>query len=242
MHVVVTGAAGLVGREVVQALDVSHELWLVDCQPVPGRQALRADISKLPAADDPQGWPNAFAGADVVVHLAEDPRPQADWHRVLHNNIVGTWNVLWTAAGHGVRRIVYASSHWAVHLLQPESGSALARDGQIGTGVTPRPDTPYGAAKVAGETLGRMLVDTGKLQTFVAVRIGHYDPKPPDDDHYRHYGISRADIRELFRRCVEGKFTGFHVVYGASDVSAGPFDLSDTCRLLDWEPGGLEIR
>jgi NAD+ dependent glucose-6-phosphate dehydrogenase len=242
MHVVVTGAAGGVGREVMEALGAVHDLRPVDCQPVPERQALLADISKLPAAGDPHAWTDAFTGADVVVHLAEDPRPQADWQRVLHNNIVGTWNVLWTAAEHGVRRVVYASSHWAVRLLQPESGSAFVCERRIGSGVIPRPDTPYGAAKVAGETLGRMLVDIRKLQTFVAVRIGYYHPAPPDDAHYRQYGISGTDIRELFRRCVEGEFAGFHVVYGASDVAAAPFDLSDTCRLLDWEPAGLEIR
>lgn len=242
MRVVVTGSAGIVGSEVLNALDGPHDLRLIDHRPVPGHTALRADISKLPAAVDHHGWTNAFAGADVVVHLAEDPRPQADWQRVLHNNIVGTWNVLWTAAGHGVSRIVYASSHWAVHLLQPESGSKLVSDRKIGSGVAARPDTPYGAGKVAGETLGRMLVDIGKLQTFVAVRIGHYTPAAPDDARYRQYGISGTDIRELFRRCVEGEFAGYHVVYGASNVDATPFDLSNTCRLLDWEPAGLDIR
>ena len=195
MRIVVTGAAGGVGREVVEALDASHDLRLVDCQPIPDRQAILADISKLPAASDPETWTDAFSDADVVVHLAEDPRPHADWQRVLHNNIVGTWNVLWTAAEQGVRRVIYASSHWAVHLLQPESGSAIVHEGRIGTRVIPRPDTPYGAAKVAGETLGRMLVDIGELQTFVAVRIGHYHPEaPPPDDR------TLPGIRHIRRR------------------------------------------
>jgi nucleoside-diphosphate-sugar epimerase len=238
MRIAVTGAAGIVGREVVRALEASHELRLVDCQPVAGQQTLLADISKLPADGDPHAWTDAFAGADVVVHLAEDPRPESDWQRVLHNNIVGTWNVLWTAAEQGVRRVVYASSHWAVHLLQLESGSSLADGSQIGTRVMPRPDTPYGAAKVGGETLGRMLVDTGKLQSFVAVRVGWYHPAPPDTERYRQYGMSGSDVRHLFQRCVEAEFAGFHTVYGTSNISDGPFDMSDTCRLLDWEPAG----
>ena len=239
MRIVVIGAAGMVGREVVEALDTSHELQLVDCQAVTGRQVSIADISVLPVDGEPGDWRELFTGADVVVHLGEDPRPHADWQRVLHNNIVGTWNVLWTAAEQGISRVVYASSHWAVHLLQLESNSSLADGSKIGTRVTPRPDTPYGAAKVAGETLGRMLVDTGKLQSFVAARIGWYDPKPPDTERYRQYGISGNDIRDLFRRCVEVDFTGSHIVYGISNVDDGPFDMSDSCSLLDWEPAGL---
>jgi len=240
VRIVITGAAGIVGREVVESLDVSHELRLVDHRVIAGRQALIADISVLPVDGDSGDWRELFTGADVIVHLGEDPRPHADWRRILHNNIVGTWNVFWTAAEQGISRVVYASSHWAVHLLELESNSPLADGSKIGTRVTPRPDTPYGAAKVDGETLGRMLVDTGKLQSFMTVRIGWYDPEPPDTERYRQYGISGPDIRGLFRRCVEADFTGSHIVYGVSNISNGPFDMSDTCSLLDWEPAGLD--
>ena len=60
-------------------------------------------------------------------------------------------------------------------------------------------------------------------------------------ERFREYGISGADLRELFRRCVEGAFTGFHTVYGVSNLNDAPFDMSDTCRLLDWEPAGLGL-
>lgn len=239
MRIAVTGAAGIVGREVVEALASSHELVLIDCEPVVGRKALRADVSVLPTTGDPDAWTDAFAGVDVVVHLAEDPYPQAYWQRVLHNNVVGTWNVLWTAAEQTVNRVVYASSHWAVRLLELESGSSFANGGKIGSQVTPRPDTPYGAAKVGGELLGRMLVDTGRLYSFVAVRIGSYHPAPTELERYREIGMSKADMRSLFLRCVEADYNGYHVVYGASNLTAGPFDMSDTCSLLNWRPEGL---
>jgi uronate dehydrogenase len=244
MQVVITGAAGDVGREIVRALEGSHDLRLLDCRPMQDRRALRADVSHLPEAGDPTDWTALMADAGAVVHLAEDPRPHAHWQRVLHNNIVGTWNVLWSAADRNVRRLIYASSHWAVHLLQPESRSALVSGERIGSRVTPRPDTPYGAAKVAGETLGRMLVDTGRADTFVAVRIGHYHPEPRllDAARYRCYGISGVDLRELFRRCVEADIAGFHVVYGISNPAAAPFDMTYTSELLDWQPAGLQIR
>lgn len=236
MRVVVTGAAGVVGREVVAELARDHDLCLIDREPIVGRPALRANLCDDPAIGGTPEWAKAFSGADVIVHLAVDADCGSDWRHVLHSNIVMCWNVIWTAAEHHVPRVVYASSHWAVRLLEPESGSSLATDRRIDAQVTPRPDTPYGAAKVCAEALGRMLVDIGKLQSFLAIRIGSYAPQPPDTEHYRQMGMTGADLRSLFRRSVEAEFTGFHVIYGSSNVQDGPFEMSETCRLLDWTP------
>ena len=60
-----------------------------------------------------------------------------------------------------------------------------------------------------------MFVDEQKLRSFVAVRIGSYNPVFPDDEELRTRWIGTDDIRSLFRRCIEAEFTGFHVVYGS---------------------------
>jgi hypothetical protein len=89
-----------------------------------------------------------------------------------------------------------------------------------------------------------MFVDEKKLQSFVAVRIGFYDPTLASEDvnnndEVRTRWIGTGDIRRLIRRCVEAEFGGFHVVYGVSAQPTVPYDLSHTRRLLSWEPREL---
>jgi nucleoside-diphosphate-sugar epimerase len=246
MRVVITGAAGSIGREIVDDLSGSYELSLLDRKPVPGYETIIADLSKLSAkAQLSSGseiglrrWADAVEGAEVVVHLAEEPSSEATWHRVLHNNIQTTWNVLQASIRHKVRRFIYASSNFAVKALEMGLAPACYEPNgpKIGSDVQPRPINPYGIGKACGEITGRMLVDGEKLNSFLAVRIGWYEPNPPEIEGYQRLGIGAHDLRSLFRRCVEAEFEGFHVVYGVSAQTISPYDLSQTCNLLSWKP------
>src|SRR5687768_1647188 len=106
MRVIITGAAGQIGKQLVDELSGSHEICLIDLRPVNGREAIIGDLSR-PAAragwrrwlkSKPEHWSNVFEGAQVVVHLAADIDPRARWESVLPNNIEGTWNVIHAAA------------------------------------------------------------------------------------------------------------------------------------------------
>lgn len=52
------------------------------------------------------------------MHLAEDPDSEAAWQRVLHNNLQATWSVLQARVQHWVRRVIDASSIWAMKALE----------------------------------------------------------------------------------------------------------------------------
>jgi len=246
MRVVITGAAGQIGREMVQELSDSHELYLIDRHPVPGRSSIIADLARnrvawqlrLSSLSKLRRWRDAFEGAEVVLHLAAAADPEATWRQVLHHNIQATWNVFQAAEQHRVSRVVYASSNWAVKALERELAPACYTPGgpKIGSEVPPRPIAPYGITKACGEIIGRTFVDEQTLSSFVAVRIGWYHPSPPRSEEYQHLGIGAKDLRSLLRRCVEAKFEGFHVVYGVSAQPTAPYDLSHTRRLLSWEP------
>ncbi len=249
MRVVITGAAGSIGSQLIEELAPLHELRLIDLRPVESRDSIIADLSRCHALSGWRKWftskfflwSDAFEGAEVVVHLAANIQPWVPWEKVLPDNIQGTWNVIEAAAKYQVPQVVFASSNWAVKALEKKLAPACYRPNgpKIGSDAPPCPITPYGISKAFGELTGRMFVDEQKLRSFVAVRIGYYNPACPDDEELRTRWIGASDIRSLFRRCIETQIRGFHVVYGVSAQPTVPYDLSHTRRLLSWEPQQL---
>ena len=242
MRAVITGAAGKIGRQLVEEFSGLYELHLLDLNPVPGHDSVFADLANADSKTESSGegsasrpvhWSEGFVNADVIIHLAQGPSEKG-----MINSIRMTWNVLQAAVQHRVNRVVYASSNWAVKGLELSMApGCYAPDGpKIGSDAEPQPRTAYGVAKTCGEMTGRMLVEEQNLDSFIAVRIGCYDPNPQEDEYYHRMGISTRDIRSLFRSCIERPFKGFHVVYGVSAQTTAPYDLSYTRRLLSWEP------
>jgi nucleoside-diphosphate-sugar epimerase len=246
MRIVITGAAGQIGKQLVDELSGIHEIRLIDRHPIKGRESYIADLSRSPARTGWRDWfkarsarwGNAFKGARVVIHLAANIDPLAPWESILPNNIHGTWNVISAAATYRVERVIFASSNWVTKALEKRLAPDCYRsDGpKIDSETAPLPLTPYGLSKSFGELAGRMFVEEQKLKSFIAVRIGHYAPNPSKDEMLRARWIGVEDIRSLFRRCVETELEGFHVVYGISAQTTAPYDLSHTRKLLDWEP------
>jgi NAD+ dependent glucose-6-phosphate dehydrogenase len=246
MRVLITGAAGQIGREIVDELSRDHDLCLIDRLPIKGRPSLVADLSRQPPgsrigrlfSSKSRRWSDVFVGAQVVIHLAAERRPTAPWEKVLADNIRGTWNVIEAAARSGVPRVIFASSNWAVRALERKMAPDCYRVSgpKIGSDTSPAPLGAYGLSKATGELVGRMFVDNAQLRSFVAVRIGNYSPEPSEDPEAPIRRIGTHDLRSLFRRCVEAEFEGFHVVYGVSAQTIAPYDLSHTRRLLCWEP------
>lgn len=249
MRVIITGAAGRIGSEIVKELSGTHELCLIDRIPVSSCASIIADLaqdrvrsfrkpwskSRLPR------WMEVFENVDVVLHLAADPNHRASWQQVFPNNIKATWNVIEAAARHRVPRVVFASSNWAVKALERALAPAcyLPEGPKIDSAALPSPLTPYGISKGFGELTGHTFVDEQRLASFVAVRIGSYRQVPPRDEGKCRLWIGTQDLRSLLRSCVEVAFEGFHVVYGVSAQPTIPYDLSHTRRLLSWEPQQL---
>jgi uronate dehydrogenase len=249
MRIVITGAAGRIGSQIVEELSGTHELCLIDRRPVPGRCSTIADLANYPESGSwkdcfsrkNRRWTSAFEKSDVVIHLAANPKTGARWEEVLPDNIRATWNVLEAAAKYRVPRLVFASSNWAVKAheqsLAPdcylESGPKMASE------MPPSPLTVYGLSKAFGELAGSMFVREGKLKSFLAVRIGNYNRRPTTDEAVRARWIGEEDLRSLFRHCVEAELKGFHVVYGVSAQKTAPYDLAHTRQLLSWLPRQL---
>lgn len=114
MKVVVTGATGNVGTALLRSSGTGPELvGIARRRPPRGREPY--DRARWVSCDigDPAAatlLPKAFAGADVVVHLAWAVHPQRTDPPLTRTNATGTANVLRAVTEAGVRHVVCASS------------------------------------------------------------------------------------------------------------------------------------
>lgn len=243
MKIVITGAVGRIGRVMVQELADRHELTLLDRRQRRNFESIRADLTRRAPrwrygpGSNVFSWEHHLEGADAILHLAGNPSPRASLPDALRGNVEGTANVLEAAARHGVPRIVYASSFWAVRRALRDAAARGA--GPIPDPLHASPNTPYGLSKAAAELAGQMAVEAGRIDCFLAVRIGAVNwrpPREPVDPIQRRCAVGVADLRTILRLCLERPLHGYHVVYGISPVPDGLIDLEATRRLLGWSP------
>ncbi|MGV9634180.1 NAD-dependent epimerase/dehydratase family protein [Nocardia rhamnosiphila] len=114
MKVVVTGATGNVGTALLRSSGTGPDMvGIARRRPLRGREPY--DRARWVSCDigDPAAatlLPKAFAGADVVVHLAWAVHPQRTDPPLARTNATGTANVLRAVTEAGVRHVVCASS------------------------------------------------------------------------------------------------------------------------------------
>ena len=165
--IVVTGAAGRLGRRVVQLLaDQNREVLAtdqLDADDLPA-EFVRCDLRDAPAVAD------ILKGAEAVIHMGAIPGPLREDPRVIFdNNVSCDFNVMISAAELGLRRVVFSSSAF---------GMGWAHDGNA---FVPRylpldeehpmmPFEPYGLSKQVGEDIGRMIARNSGT-TVVSLRF-----------------------------------------------------------------------
>ena len=141
-HVAITGATGFVGSHLLERLGDREVAVLVRDRAKAtalGRDALRIVRG---AVGDEAALDALVAGADVVFHVAGLVAARSE-EEFLSVNRDGTAAVARACRRAGVRRLVYVSS---LAVTGPSEGGRPVHDG-----TWPRPVTPYGRSKLAGE-------------------------------------------------------------------------------------------
>jgi nucleoside-diphosphate-sugar epimerase len=228
-RILLTGAAGRVGRAFREHTGQRYRLRLADRAVETLGDPQGHEVFELNLAN-PAACQAACAGIDVVIHLAADPSPAADFYgSLLDNNIKATYNFFRAASDQGCRRVIYASSIRALEGYP--QGTPLAPDLPV------RPIDMYGVSKCFGEATAHAFAAEG-LPSIV-VRIGTFDPEwgaPNPDPAGVSRVISARDMSQLLVRCVETPNIRFAIVHGVSNNRIKRLDIESTRALLAYTP------
>ncbi len=234
-HVLVTGAAGRIGKYFAEHSHERYRLRLMIQEGVTPEDERRflEDFGEVVVGqlEDRAKLQEHCKGIDTVVHLAADPSPVAGWDSLLPNNIVGTYNMMTAARDAGVRRLVYASSIHAV--------SGYPKDIQVKPGEAVNPGDLYGVTKCFGEALGRFYAEQHGL-SVIAIRIGAFQPvsvaERKEKVKLMDAFVSHRDLNQLLQRAIDDRNLQFAIVQGLSNNRFKRMDISNACELLGYTP------
>jgi uronate dehydrogenase len=162
-RILITGAAGVIGRSIVPLLREDFALRLLDKRRMRGEgddEIVRADIRRF------KSLVGTCRGVSAVLHLAAIPR-EGHVDALMSTNAAGTYNVFEAANQAGVRKVVFASTVQTARGYSPET--VVAPDMPV------RPVTMYACTKVFGEALARFYADQRGM-SMICLRIGWFDP------------------------------------------------------------------
>src|SRR2546426_1924691 len=172
MKVLMTGATGLLGGHLLQALQQRGEQIRTLVLPVENAEKLIAQGVEVMRGDvtDADTLAPAVKDIEIIIHLAGMmgvERPLADYRLV---NVTGSGNLYQAAQKAGVRRFVHTSSHTVY-------GLGYGRFLTEKDALRPDPD-PYSVTKAEGDRLIRRLMLNSSVETVIlrpGTFFGPYD-------------------------------------------------------------------
>jgi NAD+ dependent glucose-6-phosphate dehydrogenase len=245
--VLVTGASGLIGGLVLRDLADRYDFSGLSRHAVPGIAYTEAEITDLEAVR------RAVAGVDMVLHLAGETKNDDNWDDHFNVTAGGTINVLRAAADARVRRVVFMSTGstmcgWEWDDSLPYGRLAAGeRDlppwDLLDYRTPPRPDSPYGAAKLFGEAAARWFSDRTPMSVLV-IRLGAVlaENRPTLVRHFPGF-LAQEDAVQMIDRCLSAPASvKFGIFDAISENSTRWRDTSPAKEVLGWRPTGSSDR
>ena len=257
--VLVTGASGLIGGLVIKHLGHKYALSGLNRRPVKDIPCTQADVADLQAVRP------AFKGIHTVLHLSAATHGFIeDWDEQIRVTAIGTVNVYRAALDAGVKRVVFMSTgstmcgyEWyegspygalargefdqAAKLAKNSAGTMVAGDSRPWKLLThrdpPRPDSPYGAAKVLGEAAGRWFSDKHGL-SVLCIRLGAVlDTNKPKLIRHLPGWLDQMDAVRMIEACIDApESLKFDIFDAISDNSTRWRDISHADKVIGWKP------
>ncbi len=244
MTVLISGAAGRLGRRLTRALETDHDVILGDITPLDDPRFRHLDVLDLADARE------AIRGCDAVAHLAMLDCFSSDTEQILDYSpgalqvhAVGTHTMLRAAMEAGVRRFVYTSSVSAV--------DGIAADTFVASDCRHFSNGIYGMSKGFGEDICRMFHNRFGVPVAV-LRLGNvYMPEAGGAwmgnvyvaDLEKRPGSGPApsrvhvdDVTRCIALALEATDPGYSLVHVVGADSGDQWDLEAARRLYGWEP------
>lgn len=183
---VVTGGAGFIGSHIAERLlRDGNQVRIIDNLSTgkpSNLERLRGYGSQLTfhetSITDRDALPAVFQGARYVFHqaaLPSVPRSIEDPLTTHEYNVTGTLNVLIAARDAGVQRVAYAASSSAYGDIEGE----FKRED-----MPPKPLSPYGVSKLAGEYYCQTFTEVYGLETVALRYFNVFGPYQDETSHY----------------------------------------------------------
>ena len=230
----ITGGCGFIGRNLISRLatDPANHIRVFDDLSVGSIAELQTVIPVLRRGEgedprfvkgaaelivgdirDAPAITAAMAGAEIVVHLAANSGVAiavADPERDCGVNVLGTLNCLQAARFQAARRFVFASSGAPLGMCEPPLHEAMA----------PRPASPYGASKLAGEAYCCAFFHCFGVETVVLRFANVYGP---------YSGHKTSVVAKLIREALRGEAW---TLYGDGRQTRDFIFVDDLCSAI----------
>ena len=228
--ILITGAAGEIGRVLAEGLRQDYDLRLLYHKTV--LPAVENEEIFVGSINNMEGMIKATAGIDTVVHMAGNPEDKADFKEVMGVNIKGTYTTFEAAKRSGVNQIVFASTNHVTGYYEIE-GVYTTPDMPV------RPDGYYGVSKVFGEALGRYYADAFGI-SVICLRIGTCRSEHAvinrKNDRILSTWLSLRDTVHLAKRSIEAESIKFGIYYGISNNARAYWDIQNAREELGYDP------
>ena len=166
MKILVTGAGGFIGKNLIRRLKNKHQIIALEKNRKSTKEFKDDDV-RVEEIDllHNELSPNFLQDTDLVVHLAGNPSSVPEFHTLLLDNVVTTDNVLALCSRVGIKKFILASTI-----------DVYGTGGIFSEEDTPRPSNQYGLSKLFAEELCRLYDHNFGVKSIVLRFASVYGP------------------------------------------------------------------